>query len=78
VDLHSVYHNEISEAKQEVDRVLELGRKHECLFNQLKNEAVELVGMGCFGRGPITKPPEKWVGTDLAASKELLNKHKGL
>ena len=57
--LLNLYYNETSGERQEVDRVLEFGRKHEGLFNQLKNEAVELVSMECVGRGPGTEPPDR-------------------
>jgi hypothetical protein len=70
--LLNLYYNEVSGEKHEVDRVLEFGRKHESLFNKLKNEAVELVGMECVGRGPSTEPPDSCVKTATLQLREKL------
>jgi hypothetical protein len=70
--LLNLYYNEVSGKKHEADRVLEFGRKHESLFNKLKNEAVELVVMECVGRGPSTEPPDSWVKTATLQLREKL------
>jgi len=70
--LLNLYYNEISKLDRERDRVLEFGRKHEGLLNQLKNEAVELVSMECVGRGPGTEPPDRWVKTAVLQLRKKL------
>ena len=61
--LLNLYYNETSKQNREVDRVLEFGKKHEILFNQLKDEASKLVCTECVGRGLGNEPPDKWVKT---------------
>jgi len=55
--LLNLYYNETSGERQAF--VLSTKFQNPIYFNQLKNEAVELVSMECVGRGPGTEPPDR-------------------
>ena len=71
--LLNLYYNELSKEEEEVQRVLELGRKHEELFDSAKNNAIDLVSTECVGKGKKDNPPNSWVKTASLQLRKALN-----
>jgi len=61
--LLNLYYNEISRKRKEIYRVLDFGRRHENLFDRVKDDAVELAKIECVGEGLGVSPPNRWVKT---------------
>jgi hypothetical protein len=59
--LLNLYYNELSDEKNEVDRVLSLGRAESYLFGALIDEASEIVRTECVGNGKLASAPDAFV-----------------
>jgi len=71
--LLNLYYNALSKKIKEPYRVLEFGRKYENLFNNVKNDAIDLIKTECVGEGKEDAPPNSWVKTASLQLRKALN-----
>lgn len=71
--LLNLYYNELSKESNEVDRVLEFGRKYGKMFSNIKNDAFDLIKTECVGKGRGHAPPDGWVKTASLQLRKALN-----
>lgn len=67
------YYNELSKKSNEIDRVLEFGRKYEKLFSAVKDYAIDIAKTECIGNGKGEKPPNTWIKTASLQLRKALD-----